>query len=335
MNSVQQTLNHLRELRLTTMAHAYQIQLEQSAMQELSFDDRLSLLVERELAEHGSRRLHRLIRSASFPEIAVTEDLDYRPSRGMNKARLAPLIACEWIRQRLNLMVHGPTGAGKTWLVCALGTQACRMGLSVAFRKAGELYSTAATATLDGSLPRLKTELARPDLLILDDFGIGEMNAQTAHILLDVVDRRMRTGFLLIASQYPIELWHACFPDPMVADAVLVRIVHQSYRIILKGNRCGNCRRGNGWGANERRAGTLSTVPEQTLTVETAFMIAISTVHHEPKWVFTNYRSWGARASEIRSRCKMAGAAPSVNYRISRQPTLPRTQPDRIMLDSN
>jgi DNA replication protein DnaC len=235
MSSVQQTLNHLRVLRLTTMAHAYQLQLEQSAMQELSFDDRLSMLVEREVAERGSRKLNRLIRSASFPEVATTEEIDYRPSRGLDKAQLAALIACEWIRQRLNLMVLGPTGAGKTWFACALGTQACRLGLSVVFRKAVDLYSAISTAMLDGSLSRLKADLSRPDLLILDDFGMGEMNVQIAHVLLDIVDRRMRTSSLLITSQYPVEQWYACFPDPTVADAVLDRIVHQSYRIVLKG----------------------------------------------------------------------------------------------------
>lgn len=113
--------------------------------------------------------------------------------------------------------------------------QACRLGMNVGFHRASDLYAAIIDAAHDASLPKLKLALAKPNLLILDDFGIGEMTAFTAQVLLDVVDKRMRTGALLITSQYPSEKWHSFFPDPTIADAVLDRVVHQAHRIQMKG----------------------------------------------------------------------------------------------------
>jgi DNA replication protein DnaC len=235
MTSVQQTMSRLRELRLASMAEAYELQLQQPKLHQLSFDDRFALLVEQEVVERQSKKLKRLIRDADFPEVASLEDVDYRPSRSIDKTLVASLASCEWVRQQLNLIVIGATGVGKTWFGCAFGSQACRLGLSAVFYRANDLYGDIAVAGHDGSLPKLKAALLKPSLMIIDDFGLGEISAHAAHVLLDVVDRRMRTGSLLITSQYPTDQWHGFFPDATVADAILDRVVHQAHRISLKG----------------------------------------------------------------------------------------------------
>jgi len=153
----------------------------------------------------------------------------------MGLAMGSGLYEAAFARRQQNLIVVGPTGVGKTWLACAFGHQACRLKIPVTFYRTSDLYEDIGEAVHDGSLPKLKLTLSKPSLLILDDFGIGEMSASAAQVLLDVVDRRMRTGSLLLTSQYPTEKWHSFFPDPTIADAVLDRVVHQAHRIQLKG----------------------------------------------------------------------------------------------------
>lgn len=235
MSSVQQTLALLRELRLSAMVEAYETQLQQPRLHEMSFDDRLALLVEHEAAQRRDRKLKRLLRAAGFPEAAALEDLDPRAQRGMDRALIATLGGCDWIRRQQNVIIQGATGVGKTWLACALGTQACRLDIPVLFFRASELCSTIRDRAHEGTLPKLKLALAKPSLLVLDDLGLGEIDTQAGQFILELVDRRQRTGSLLITSQYPTEKWHAFFPDPTVADAVLDRIVHNSHRINLKG----------------------------------------------------------------------------------------------------
>ncbi|CAO3409391.1 IS21-like element helper ATPase IstB [Azospirillum largimobile] len=235
MSSVQQTINRLRELRLTSMAEAYATQLQQPKLYELSFDDRFGLLVEHETSERESKKLKRLIRGAGFPETATLEDVDYRSSRDLDKSMVLHLAGCEWIRQHLNLIVIGPTGAGKTWLACAFGSQACRLRLPVSFFRASDLCENIGVAILDGSLPKLKADLIKPSLLIIDDLGLSEITPRVGQVLLDIVDRRMRSGSLLITSQFPIDQWHGFFSDPTVADAILDRVIHQAHRIALRG----------------------------------------------------------------------------------------------------
>lgn len=235
MSTNTQNLNKLRELRLNAMATAYELQQEQAKLQQLAFDDRFGLLLESEVSTRNSRKLNRLVKSAGFPEIAAFEDYDARASRGLDKALMSTLANCSWITRKQNLMILGPTGVGKTWLASAFGHQACRLGMTVAFYVANDLFTSIGQAVLDASLPKLKTALYKPNLLILDDFGIGEMSPTAAQVLLDVADRRMRTGSLLLTSQYPSDTWHGFFPDPTVADAVLDRVVHQAHRVQLKG----------------------------------------------------------------------------------------------------
>ncbi|UCV28161.1 IS21-like element helper ATPase IstB [Ferribacterium limneticum] len=235
MSTAQQTLNRLRQLKLGGMADAYELQLDQPKLHGTSFDDRLAMLVDHEMSNRDTRRIQRLLRGTGFPESAALEDIDDRAGRGVEKSLLATLAGCQWIYRHQNLVILGATGVGKTWLGCALGTQACRLGISVLYYRCSQLFSDIAVAMADGSIATLKSRLVKPALLMIDDFGNGEMNLAVGHILLDVIDRRMRCGSLLITSQYPRTQWHGLFPDPTLADAVLDRVVHQSHQMHLKG----------------------------------------------------------------------------------------------------
>lgn len=235
MSIANRTLTQLRALRLTTMAEAYENQLQQPKLHEFGFDERLAMLVDQEQNERESRKLKRLIRDAALPDRASLEDIEFRPDRGLEKQIVANLSSCEWIKRQLNVIILGATGVGKTWLASAFGNQACRLRLPVMFYRASDLYEAISTSSLDGSLAKLKVSLERPSLLIIDDFGLGNLTSPISQVLLDVIDHRVRTGSLLITSQYPTTQWHDFFPDKTLADAILDRVVHQSHCLTLKG----------------------------------------------------------------------------------------------------
>jgi len=235
MSMPQQTIMRLRELRLHTMADAYQLQLDQPSLHQIPFDDRFGNIVEYAASCKESALLKRLMKAADFPETASLEELDFEVVRGLDRTLVASLGSCEWIRRCLNLAILGPTGMGKTWIACAFGMQACRLKMSTVFWSASRLWEAIRTADIDGSLGNFKASLIRPALLILDDFGIEEISAVAGRVLLDVVDRRQKSGSLLITSQLPSDQWHTRFPDPTIADALLDRIVHRSYKLQLKG----------------------------------------------------------------------------------------------------
>lgn len=190
------------------------------------------------LKDHRRVALHDLclvVGNARLPEGASLEEVNYRASRGLDKSFIATLSTCTWILKQQNLIIEGPTGTGKTWLACAFASQACRLGMSASFYRAADLCTAIGDAVHDGSLAKLRLSLERPALMVIDDLGIGEISPQATHVLFEVVDRRMRTGSLLITRQYPVEKWHDLFPDPTLADAILDRIVHQAHRLAVKG----------------------------------------------------------------------------------------------------
>lgn len=235
MTIPQQTVGQMRALGLHAMADEYERQLEQPNLHQLAFDERLGLLIQRASAQRASGKLQRLIKLAKFTEDASLEEVDYRASRELSKSVVASLGTCEWIRRQQNLIVTGPTGIGKTWLACAFGKQACRVEMPTLFRLTRDLMSDIASAELDGSIASLKSSLVKPTLLILDDFGIGQISPTGGVFLLDVVERRLKTGALVITSQYSTDKWHGFFTDPTVADAFLDRVIHQAHRLAPKG----------------------------------------------------------------------------------------------------
>ena len=232
----QQTLDKLHTLRLTGMREAFAQQLEQPATHDLAFEQRLALLVDRELLYRDNRRLTRLLKEAKLRlAAACIEDIDYRHPRGLQRPQMASLAAGDWLRARHNLAITGPTGTGKTWLACALGNQACRQGLSVRYLRLPRLLEQLAVARGDGSYSRLMNQLARTDLLILDDWGIQPLTAAQRNDLMEVIEDRHGLRSTLIASQLPVERWHDYLGEPTLADAILDRLLHNAHRLPLAG----------------------------------------------------------------------------------------------------
>ena len=169
-----------------------------------------------------------------YPEACI-EDLDTRSARGLDPRQLASLAGADWIRSGHNVLITGATGLGKTWLACALGQAACRQGFAVLYTRFSRLLEELRIAHGDGSFSRRLQQLARTDLLILDDWGLAPIAQHERTDLLEVLDDRTTGKTTLITSQLPVEHWHAYLNDPTLADAILDRIVHGSHRLALKG----------------------------------------------------------------------------------------------------
>lgn len=230
------TTTTLRLLKLAGMAKAFEEQLIQPITQSLSFEERFGLLVDRELTHRDSKRLERLLKQAKLKHAsACVENLDYRAGRELDKSLLASLASCDWIRQHHNLLITGFTGGGKTWLACALANQACRQGLSVLYARLPRLFEELKIAHADGSFGKRLAQFAKADLLLLDDFGINAIGQAERSDLLEILDDRVNSKATIITSQLPVDHWHAYLNDPTLADAILDRVVHSSYRLDLKG----------------------------------------------------------------------------------------------------
>jgi DNA replication protein DnaC len=232
----QQTMTHLRTLRLDGMARAFEEQLTLATADTLPFAERLGLLVDRELTWRDSKRLERLLKAARLKSAqACLEDIDYRTSRGLDRRLVASLASCDWVRNTQNLILTGPTGVGKTWLACALGHQACRQGFSVVYLRLPRLFEDLRVAHADGSFGRRLAQLARTDVVICDDWGLTPLDQAARADLLELLDDRVGTRSTVITSQLPVEHWHTYLADPTLADAILDRLVHQAHKLSLKG----------------------------------------------------------------------------------------------------
>ena len=204
---IQQTREHLHTLRLTGMLQALEEQLAQPAMAELSFEERFSMLVDREVLYRQNRRLARLLKAARLRVGACVEDVDYRHPRGLEKPRMASLITLDWVRQSLNLCLTGPTGCGKTWLACAFGNEACRRGFSVRYLRLPHLFEMLRIAHGDGSYTKLMNQLLKTDVLILDDWGIQKVSAAQRNDLMEIMDDRYGTTSKVMISRLPTDQW--------------------------------------------------------------------------------------------------------------------------------
>lgn len=230
------TLDQLRGLRLDGMVHALADQATTASAGELAFDDRLAMLVQREIDWRGGKRLARLLKAAKLKlASACLEDIDWRASRGLDRNLVTALAGGDWLRHGHNILITGATGVGKTWLACALAQQAARSGFTVLYVRAPRLLEELRVAHGDGSFGRRLAQLARIDLLAIDDFAIAPVTAPERNDLLELLDDRVGTRATLITSQLPVTSWHEWLNDPTLADAILDRIVHTAHKIALKG----------------------------------------------------------------------------------------------------
>lgn len=230
------TLAKLQSLKFHGMARAFAEQLDTADIGALDFDDRFGLLVDREWTERHSRQLTNRLRRAKLRHSgACLEDVDYRHRRGLDKALIASLGSCQWLRERLDVLITGSTGLGKSWLACALAHQACRDGYSALYLRLPRLFSELDISRGDGRYPKVLASLAKTDLLILDDWGLTPMNAAHRRDLLEIIEERHTRRSTIATSQLPVEKWHDFIGDPTLADAILDRLVHSAYKFKLKG----------------------------------------------------------------------------------------------------
>lgn len=229
------TIDKLNSMRLTGMAKAFRAQLESPEFHDLPFEDRLALIVDMEFMERENRQLATRLKGARLRQNAVLEDLDTKASRGIDRPLLASLATCQWVKKRHNLLITGATGVGKTWLSCAMSHNACRQGITAVYHRLPALMQDLDLARHDGRYKKIMRSLAKAELLILDDLGIAPLSAEQLRDLLEIIDERYQKGSILITSQLPVASWHEALNDPTMADAILDRVLHNAYKIELKG----------------------------------------------------------------------------------------------------
>lgn len=236
---IHQTAEKLKQMRLHGMAECLLNQTAQTDT-ELSFEERLGLLVDYEWTCRQNRKLQRLLKEAKLKINACLEDVDYEYPRGLDKKLIHSLKNGEWLGEWLlehrNVLLTGPTGTGKTYLACALGNCACRLGFSVRYYRLSALISELKVSRGDGSYPKLSNKLAKTHLLIIDDFGLERLTPVESKELFEIIDDRVNSASTIITGQLPLEHWHAVLGEPTIADAILDRLVHSSYKIFLRGD---------------------------------------------------------------------------------------------------
>lgn len=231
-----QTVQGLYALKLDTMAKGLIEQHESAASQALSFDERLGLLVDRELTERENRRRERYLRSAKLRTNAVVEDLDFASRRGLDRAQILGLAEATWVRNHHQVSIVGPTGTGKTFLACALANAAVRRGHNALYLRYGRMLDELAIARVDGRFQRLSASWARIDVLVLDDFLLRPLTADQAADTLEIIEDRAGLRSTIVASQLPVSHWHEALGEPTLADAVVDRLLKDLHRIELSGD---------------------------------------------------------------------------------------------------
>ena len=231
----QQTIEKLHNMKLHGLADAFRAQLETTEASQLSFEERFALLVDQQWLWKENRALARRLRAAHLKERGVIEDVDYQHSRGLDRKLLRTLCSSDWVRQHQSILLLGPTGIGKSWLGCALAQKACRDGFSVLHKRTSELFRELAVAHADGSIGRFLVRLSRIDILLLDDFAMAPLKDAERRDFLEICDDRYQRRSLILTSQMPVAHWHEQIGDPSIADSILDRLIHNAYRIELKG----------------------------------------------------------------------------------------------------
>jgi DNA replication protein DnaC len=233
---IEATIEKLIAMKLTGMAEGLQEQISNNAYKDLSFEERLGILVDKEKLFKENRQLKILLSHAHLRHPnACFEDIDFRTRRGLAKDVILKLSQNEWIRSNQNVIVVGPTGAGKTYIACALGNSAVRGGIGTTYVRLPRLAQELKIARADGSFVKLLARLQRIRLLIVDDWGINTFTDEERRDFLEIMEDRHNVRSTIIASQFPVDTWHDIIGEPTLADAICDRIVHNAHKIILKG----------------------------------------------------------------------------------------------------
>jgi DNA replication protein DnaC len=217
------------------MKKSLEEQLQQSNIEELCFDERLALMLEREITERENRRLKTRLKQAKLKQVACMESIDFKATRGLSQSVMLALSACKWIKEHHNILITGPTGTGKTFLACALSHKACLEGYSAYYTRVPRLLHDILVSKSDGRYAKLMAQLAKYDVLILDDWGLSKLTDAHRRDLLELLDDRHNTKSTIVTSQFPVKDWYDMIGDPTLADAILDRIIHNAHKIHLKG----------------------------------------------------------------------------------------------------
>jgi DNA replication protein DnaC len=231
----QPTLDRMNAMKMFFMVDVFQRQLASTHSSALSFEERLGLLIDAEWSGREQRKLDQRLRTARLRHSASIEDIDFKAHRGLSRDLVLALGRGDWLRERQNLLITGPTGVGKSYLACAFAERACRSGFTALYLRAPRLYQELAVSRGDGSYGRLLARLTRTQLLIIDDWGLAPLKDQERRDLLEVVEDRYERASTLITSQLPIKAWHEVIGDATLADAICDRLVHCAHRLELKG----------------------------------------------------------------------------------------------------
>lgn len=229
------TLEKLTTLRFTGMAAALDEQMQMDSLDDMGFEERLGLLLDREIAVRQTRRMNTRLRKARLRQDSCIEDIDFRHPRGLDKSLVMRLAGCDWIKAHNNLIITGPTGVGKTYLACAFAQKACREGFNTIYLRISKLFEDLSLSKGDGRYLKLLSSFAKADLLVLDDYGLEQLGREQRHDLLEILEDRHGLKSTLVTSQLPVENWHEQIGDPTLADAILDRLVHSAHKIKLNG----------------------------------------------------------------------------------------------------
>lgn len=232
---LEQTIEKLNSMRLLGMVSALRQWANGSRDVQLSGEDLVGLLADAEWIWRENNKLSSRLRNAQFKEQACIEEIDYEFHPDLPKATVTELSSSRWVATHKNVIATGPTGAGKSFVACALGNKACRDGYTVLYRRTTRLFDELAKARADGTFMLLLRRLAKMNVLILDDFGGQPLAAAERRDLLEVLDDRYGTSSTIITSQLDPDAWHAVVGDETLADSICDRLVHNAHRIRLKG----------------------------------------------------------------------------------------------------
>lgn len=230
-----QTMEKLHQMRLAGMAAAIREQLDTPSTSDLSFGERVAMMVDREWTLRENKRLASRLKAAKLKLHASVENIDYRHPRRLEKSLVLTLSNCEWIKSHQNLIVTGPTGIGKSYIAEAFANKACREGYTALYYRSTRLFRELAVSRGDGSYAKLLNRLARTDLLVIDDWGLAPLTDAERRDFLEVMEDRHGIKSTLMTSQYPVSSWHDLIGEPTMADAILDRIIHNAHKITLKG----------------------------------------------------------------------------------------------------
>jgi len=229
------TMERLRAMRLSGLAEAFSRQIEDAQMSSLSFEERFSMMVDHQWMARQNKALDRRLKNARLKQQACVEDIDYSKSRGLDKSLIRSLSTSQWVSTHNHLIITGASGVGKSYLACAFAQKAARDGFAVLYTRAGRLFRDLAMARADGSLDRFLSKLARTDVLVVDDWAMSALSDSERRDFLEICDDRYQTRSTILTSQVPVAHWHERIGDPTLADSILDRLVHNAYKLELKG----------------------------------------------------------------------------------------------------